>query len=97
MVPPLFVFMVVAIFEVISIFLVVLRFEVVSGSRWSSGVVLEFGVVSELVLICLEAVIEFEVVSVGVNYKVSPTNRRSRLSNSLNIIFLFQNNYGKLI
>ena len=84
-------FMVVAIVEVTSVFFVAMGLEVALRSRdvWSFEVVLEFMVVSEL-----------RVVSFGIALvipKVTSANSRSEVNNDLNIIFLFQNNYRKLI
>lgn len=75
-------------FEVVVKFESVLEFEVVLGSE----VVREFRLIAGL-----ETAIDPEVISVVVFPRVSATNRRNRLmSDSLNIVFLFQNNYRNL-
>lgn len=79
------VFMVVAVVEVTSVFFVALGFRDI----WSFGVVLGFVVVLELRLVTIDTALVF--------HKVTSENSRSRVNNNLNIIFLFQNNYRKLI
>ena len=79
------VFMVVAVVEVTSVFFVALGFRDI----WSFGVVLGFVVVLELRLVTIDTALVF--------HKVTSENSRSRVNNNLNIIFLFQNKYRKLI
>lgn len=83
-------FEIIFIFEIIGRFEVALDFEVI----WRFKVVLKLGVVMEFRLFLgLESVVDPEVISSVVIPEVLVTNRRNRLMNdSLNIIFLFQNN-----